>query len=320
MFRDVTTADIFRAAERIRPIVNRTPLRHCQALSHATGKEVFLKLESEQVTGSFKLRGAGNTVATLTDEERRAGVVASSAGNHGLGVAFAARHHGVSATIFVPSTAPSVKKEGIAALGATVDDSAPDYDAAMVLARRHAEEHGTRFINPCVGDPLLAGQGTVALEILEDLPGVASVVVPVGGGGLLGGTGIMLRNAAPDVRIAGAQSVETSAMSQALEAGRLVDVTVTPTLADGLAGQIDEEALEIGRYALDEIVTVSESDIANAIAWLHANEQVKAEGAGAVGVAALLSGKLRELPSPIVVVISGGNIDASRLDEILSSR
>src|SRR5690606_8791841 len=321
MFRDVTTADIFNAAQRIGEVVNHTPLRRSLALELAAGTEadVYLKLENEQVTGSFKLRGAMNTLATLTDAERERDVVAFSAGNHGLGVAFAARHHGVQATIFVPSSAPMVKKEGIAKLCARVDDTAPDYDAAMVLAKQHAEQHGTRFINPCIGDALIAGQGTVALEILEDLPEVASVIVPVGGGGLLGGTGIMLRNSAPDVRVAGAQSEETAAMSRALEAGEPVTIEVTPMLADGLAGQIDEEALEIGRFSLDDMVTVSEAEIAKAIAWLRRNEGVTAEGAGAVGVAALLSGKLKDLPSPIVVVVSGGNVDASRLSAVLEA-
>lgn len=319
MFRDITTAHIEHAADRIAPVAMRTPLRESSALSAATGSRVYLKLENEQVTGSFKLRGALNTIATLSDVERELGVVASSAGNHGLGVAYAARHFGVSATVFVPSSAPSVKKDGIAKLGATVDDSAPDYDAAMELAKAFASENGTRFINPCVGDALLAGQGTVALEILAELPSVASVVVPVGGGGLLGGTGIMLRGAAPHVKIAGAQSEETSAMSRALAAGRLMPVTVTPTLADGLSGQIDEEALEIGQFALDEMVTVSEKEVASAMAWLYHNERLTVEGAGAVGVAALLGEKLAMLPSPIVVVVSGGNVDASRLDGVLEA-
>lgn len=318
MYLDLHPIHVFRAAARTRELVRRTPLRRSPALSDATGTDVWLKLETEQVTGSFKLRGAANTIATLTEEERRRGVVASSAGNHGLGVAFAARHWGVPATIYVPATAPRVKKEGIATLGAQVDDSAPDYDQAMVLARRHADAHGMRFINPCVGDPLLAGQGTVALEIVEELPEVGAVVVPVGGGGLLGGIGTFLRGVAPGVRIAGAQSELTAAMSRSLRADRLVEVPVVPTLADGLAGQIDEEALAIGRHALDAIVTVTEEELAGAIAWLHRVEGVTAEGAGAVGIAALLHGTLRELPSPVVVVVSGRNIDPARLEEVLA--
>jgi threonine dehydratase len=318
MFSDLHPIDVVRAAHRIRGVAARTPLRHSPALSERAGGDVYLKLETEQVTGSFKLRGALNTLVALPDDVRRRGVVASSAGNHGLGVAFAARHVGAPATLYVPATAPRVKKEGIAALGATVDDSAPDYDAAMVLAKRHAAEHGIPFINPCLGDPLLAGQGTVALEIVEDLPDVASVVVCVGGGGLLGGMGVYLRPVAPGVRIVGAQSEHTAAMARSLEAGRLVEIPSLPTLADGLAGQIDEEALAIGRYALDEMRTVTEDEVGAAMAWLHQHEGVTVEGSGAVGVALLLHGKVPKLPAPVAVVVSGRNVDEARLAEVLA--
>src|SRR5690606_2256616 len=161
---------------------------------------------------------------------------------------------------------------------------------------------------------------TVALEILEELPEVATDVVPVGGGGLLGGMGSFLRGVAPALRIAGAQSELTAAMSRSLGAERLVVIPVVPTLAAGLAGQIDQEALEIGRVSLDEMVTVTEDEIASGIAWLHEREGVTAEGAGAVGIAALLHAKFGALPSPVVVVVSGGNIDASRLEEVLATR
>jgi threonine dehydratase len=320
MFSDLQPADVFRAARRIRGVAARTPLRHSAALSEIAGRDTYLKLETEQVTGSFKLRGALNTLASLPEAVRRRGVVASSAGNHGLGVAYAARHYGAPATLFVPATAPRVKKEGIAALGARVDDSAPDYDAAMVLAKAYAAEHAIPFINPCLGDPLLAGQGTVALEIMEELPEVAAVVVCVGGGGLLGGVGCFLRPVAPDVRILGAQSEHTAAMSRSLAAGHLVEIPSVPTLADGLAGQIDEEALAIGRHALDGIVTLTEAEIGAAIAWLWHREGVTAEGAGAVAVGALLHGRLHALPEgPVVAIVSGKNIDRARLDALLAA-
>ena len=318
MFSDLRPIDVFRAAHRIRGIAVRTPLRRSEALSALAGGDVYLKLETEQLTGSFKIRGALNTLAGLSAEVRRRGVIASSAGNHGLGVAYASQHFGAPATIYVPSTAPRVKKEGIAALGARVDDSAPDYDAAMVLAKAQAARDGVPFINPCLGDPLLAGQGTVALEIVEDLPDVASVVVCVGGGGLLGGVGAFLRPVAPDVRILGAQSENTAAMSRSLAAGRLVEIPSLPTLADGLAGQIDDEALEIGQRALDGIATVSEEQLAQAIAWLARNESATVEGAGAAAVAAVLHGRLASLPTPAAVIVSGRNIDASRHGEILA--
>jgi len=316
MYGDLRPIHVHQAAARIRGIATRTPLRRSALLSEVAGGDVFLKLETEQVTGSFKLRGALNTLASLGEAVRRRGVVASSAGNHGLGVAYAARHFGAPATLFVPSTAPQVKKDGIAALGAHVDDSAPDYDAAMVLARAHAAAHGIPFINPCLGDPLLAGQGTVALEIVEELPDLAALVVCVGGGGLLGGVGCFLRPVAPDVRILGAQSDQTAAMSRSLAAGRLVEIPSAPTLADGLAGQIDEEALEIGRHALDGIVTLTEEEIGRTIAWLARHEGVTVEGAGAVAVAAILHGRLGALPSPAVAIVSGRNIDRPRWDEL----
>src|SRR3712207_438643 len=223
MFSDLRAADVLAAAERIRQTVRRTRLVRSAALSESAGGDVYLKLENEQLTGSFKVRGALNALAALPESVRRRGVVASSAGNHGMGVAFAARELGVPATIFVPSTAPKVKRDGIAGLGATLDTSQPHYDAAMVAAKAFAVERGLTYVNPCLGDALLAGQGTVALEILSDLPSVASIVVPVGGGGLLGGIASLARRVAPDVRILGAQSVNTAAMSRSVAAGRGVE-------------------------------------------------------------------------------------------------
>jgi threonine dehydratase len=288
-------------------------------LSELVAGDVYLKMENEQITGSFKVRGALNALAALPEEVRRRGVVASSAGNHGMGVAFAARELGVPATIFVPSVAPKVKRDGIAALGATLDTSQPHYDAAMMAAKAFAAERGLTYVNPCLGDPLLAGQGTVGLEILADLPDVASIVVPVGGGGLLGGVASIVRRVAPEVRIHGAQSVNTAAMARSVAAGRVVEIPVVPTLADGLAGQIDDEALDIGMNGLDEIVTLSEDEIAQTIAWLARTHDVKAEGAGAVGVGAVWLRKLPKLTTPAAVVVSGGNIDESRLSELLRS-
>ena len=312
MFTDLRATAVYAAAKRIRSHLARTPLRHSPALSAIAGGDVFLKLETEQVTGSFKPRGAFNAIACLDEATRRRGVVASSAGNHGLGVAFAAKHFGIPATVFVPATAPEVKKRGIAALGAEVDDGQPDYDAAMTAAMTQAAERGKAFINPCLGDDLLAGQGTVALEIVEDLPELASIVVPVGGGGMLGGTAMLLRHVAPHVAILGAQSEHTAAMSRSLAAGRVVEIASVPTLADGLAGQIDDAALDIGRHGLDEIVTLSEERIGATIAWLAREEELVVEGAGSVAVGALLHGALSRLTTPAAVVVSGGNIDGEK--------
>ncbi|MHB0948565.1 MAG: threonine ammonia-lyase [Gemmatimonadaceae bacterium] len=317
MFRDLRPADVLAAAERIRPIVRRTRIVHSPHLAEFAHGDVWLKLENEQVTGSFKVRGAYNALASLGPRERARGVVASSAGNHGLGVAYAAHALGIRATIFVPSTAPAVKRDGIAALGATLDTSQPDYDAAMVAAKGFAAEQGAPFINPCLGDTLLAGQGTVGMEILADLPAVASIVVPVGGGGLLGGIGAIVRAVSPEVRILGAQSERTAAMALSVAAGQVVEVPVVATLADGLAGQIDAEALDIGLNALDEITTVDEAAIGRAIAWLARTHGITVEGSGAVGVAALLEGALTKVKSPVVIVVSGGNIDPAKHSAVL---
>ncbi len=319
MFDDLRAIDVFAAARRIAGLVRRTPLRHSTALSELAGGDVYLKLEHEQITGSFKLRGAYNALAVMPAEERARGVVASSAGNHGLGVAMAARHFGVAATIFVPARAPEVKKRGIAALGATVDDQSADYDVAMTTAKAYAAGRGARYINPCLGNPLLAGQGTVGLEILEELPDTASIVLPVGGGGLLGGVASIVRRVAPMVRIIGAQSINTAAMARSLEASRVVDIPSVPTLADGLAGQIDAEALDIGQHGLDEMVVLSEDEIAEAIAWLAHVESAVVEGSGAVGVGAVLHRKVAILPMPAVIVLSGGNIDPAVHEGVMRS-
>lgn len=310
--------DIRDAAERIASAAKRTRLLKSESLSNTANTDVFLKCELEQQTGSFKVRGAFNVLASLTPEQRTRGVVASSAGNHGLGVAFASHAFGAPAMLYVPSTAPQVKKAGIAALGAQVNDEEPDYDAAMVRAKAHAIAHDIPFINPCLGAELLAGQGTVALEVLEQCPNVQTVVICTGGGGLLGGMGVVLRELAPGVRVIGAQSVKTAAMSLSVAAGHVVPIPSEPTLADGLAGQIDEEALAIGQYCADEIVTVTEEEIGETIAWLWRTERLKSEGAGAVAVAAIRHNKIAALRGPVVAIVSGGNIDETRHASLLA--
>jgi threonine dehydratase len=311
-------ASIRAAAARIANTTIRTPLRRSDALSRIAGGDVWLKLESEQRTGSYKLRGAYNALASLSPEAAARGVVASSAGNHGLGVAHAARALKVKATIFVPSTAPLVKRDGIAALGATVNADAPHYDEAMVRARQFAEDTGATFVHPCLGEPLLAGQGTVALEIIDELPATATVITCVGGGGLLGGIAGLLRAEHRDVRIIGAQTERTNAMAVALAAGHVVEITLLPTLADGLAGQIDDHALNIGKQALDDIAVISEDEAARAIAWLWSNERVRAEGAASVAVGAVLTRRANNVNFPAVCVVTGKNIDDARFDDIVA--
>jgi threonine dehydratase len=319
MFSDLRSQSVYDAAERIRRVARRTALRHSQALTELTGTDVYLKLECEQITGSFKLRGAYNALASLSPDARARGVVAASAGNHGLGVAYSARELGIPATLYIPSTAPAVKRDGIAALGATIDASSPDYEAALVLALAHAEREGIPFVSATQDLDVVAGQGTAALEILEELRSLRTVLVPVGGAGLLGGFGSFLRAVAPDVRIIGVQGTRSAAMARSLEAGAVVPVPHELTLADGLAGDIDEFALDIGRHSLDLLSIVTEDEIERAIAWLYAEEGLVVEGSGAVGVAALLQKKVYKPGGPVVVVLSGGNIDASRHAAIVAA-
>ncbi|MBX7117981.1 MAG: pyridoxal-phosphate dependent enzyme [Gemmatimonadaceae bacterium] len=316
-----SAAEIRDAAARLQGLVVHTPLIPSPALSASVGGEVLLKLENEQHGGSFKLRGALNAigaVAARAGTAGTAGVVASSAGNHGIGVAMAAARLGLPATVFVPATAPQVKRDAIAAAGATVDASAPGYDDAERAARSFAARTGATFVSPCTGRALLAGAGTVAKEIMEGRPDVRTLVVCVGGGGLAGGVGGWLRGAAPGVQLYGAQAERTNAMSLALARGGAVDIPDRPTLADGLAGLVDEEMYAQGKAALDGLVTVDEAAIADAIRWLHATHGLVVEGSGAVGVAALRIGALRPRAFPVAVVVSGRNIDRTRWDAILA--
>ncbi|HUP89937.1 MAG TPA: threonine/serine dehydratase [Longimicrobiales bacterium] len=309
-----TAADIRDAQRRIEGRVHRTPL---EASSHL-GENIYLKLECWQRTRSFKVRGAFNAVASLSQEQRERGLVTASAGNHGQAVALAGREFHTRVTVFVPQDAPVTKKSRIAALGARLDESAAHYDEAERLAVEYAENRGATFVHAYSDHAVVAGQGTVALEILEELPTLRTVVVPVGGGGLVAGIGILLREVDPTIRVIGAQGEKTSAMHDAFRAGRVVDPVIEPTLADGLSGAVSESSYGLAKDVVDDIVLVSEDSIAQAIRALYNLDGVVAEGSAAVGVAALMAGKV-PVEGTTVVIITGGNIDASRLASLILS-
>ncbi|MEA3246036.1 MAG: pyridoxal-phosphate dependent enzyme [Gemmatimonadota bacterium] len=312
-----TASLVRRAAERIAPHIVRTPLVRSPGLSDFLGGDVWLKCECEQRTGSFKVRGAANVVAQLDAAARAAGVVASSAGNHGAGIAAAAEAFGVPCTVFVPSVSPAAKRDRITAAGAAVDATAPHYDAAEDLARAFAARTGATFVSPCTGLALLAGQGTVALEIVEELPDVRTIVTNVGGGGLCGGMGGFLNDAAPRVTLVGAQSEHTDAMARALAANAPAGDPHLPTICDGLAGLVDAEMLAQGRASLKRIAVAGEPAVRDAVAYLWIEEGYRVEGAGAAGVAALLAGVAGPIEFPCAVVLSGGNIDEAVHRKIL---
>lgn len=313
----IQPVDVFAAARRLEGIATRTPLQRSEKLSTIAGVDVWLKLECLQLTGAFKIRGAYNAMAQLTSAERARPIVAASAGNHGLATAWSARALGLSATIFVPSDAPRKKRDGIVALGATVKEEANGYDDAHRRAVEFATRTGAVFLDPCSGAAILAGQGTVGLEVVQDIPALATLIVPFGGGGLAGGIGDFLRAVAPGVRIIGAQTDHTNAIARSLDAGHVVPIALDPTLADGLAGQTDDGALSIARRAVDDMVVVSEDELGATMAWLLREEGLTVEGAGAVGVAAILHRKLPQLLAPVVLIVSGGNVDESRVASLL---
>jgi len=316
---DLGLEEIERARRRIEGVVYRTPLERSDWLSKLAGVPVHLKLECWQRTRSFKIRGAYNAVSMLGPGDRARGLVAASAGNHGQGVALAARELGARAVIFVPASAPETKKSRIRALGAELRMVEGIYDDAEAAALTFARERNAAFIHPFSDPAVVAGQGTVALEILEQMPDVEAMVVPVGGGGLCAGIGIVAKSLGNGrIRVIGVQSDATPAMHAAFEAGAVVGTEPGQTLADGLAGGVEPVSYGRARNVVDEMRLVPEAGIATAIRELYRRDGVVAEGAAAVPIAALQSGML--VPTgPLVLVISGGNIDGSRLASILGS-
>jgi threonine dehydratase len=307
----VELADVRAAAERIRPYVVRTPVEQSADLSELCGVEVWLKFECFQTTGSFKLRGALNALLQLTAQDKQSGVVTASAGNHGLGVARAASMLGIHATVVVPETASQVKVDALRRSGADLLLIGPTYDDAEAAALRLAQGRGLPFISAYNDPAVVAGGGTIALEILDDLPATRALVVPAGGGGLIGGIGVAAHGLDPTLTVSGAQSVASPALHAALAAGRIVPVDVQPSLADGLAGNIEDNSItfDLLEQHVREIALVEEPDIAAAMRWLLEHEHVLVEGSAAVGVAALL-GRLIRPDGPVVAVLTGRNVSS----------
>lgn len=315
----LTLADILAARERLGAAIYKTPCARSETLSRLTGQNVFLKLENLQMTGSFKERGALNRLATLTPEQARKGVVAASAGNHAQGVAYHATQRGIRAVIVMPLTTPLVKVQSTRGFGAEVILHGANYDEACTEATRLCEAEGMTFIHP-FDDPLvMAGQGTIGLELLEQVEGLEAVIVPIGGGGLIGGIACALKESRPNVRVIGVQTSRLASMQAALAQHGPVTLEPATTIADGIAvrraGAVTFPV--VARY-VDEIVTVDEDEIASAILTLLEREKTLAEGAGAAALAALLQ-RRASLPSGTrtAVLVCGGNIDVTLLSRII---
>jgi len=321
--QNISTIDMLssvrEAAQRIQGAIYYTPCPYSAKLSELTGQKVYLKLENLQRTGAFKERGALNKIATLTPEEAARGVVAASAGNHAQGVAHHATQRGIRSVIVMPLATPLVKVQATRGFGAEVVLYGANYDEACEEATRRCQAEGMTFIHP-FDDPLvMAGQGTIGLELLEQIESLEAVVVPIGGGGLIGGVACAVKESKPDVRVIGVQTSRLPSMKEALLAHHPVTLEPATTIADGIAvrraGEVTYPVVE--RY-VDEIVTVNEDEIASAILTLLEREKTLAEGAGAAGLAAVLQ-RRTSLPAftRTAVIVGGGNIDVTLLSRII---
>jgi threonine dehydratase len=305
----VTLDDIEEAARLLAGIASFTPMKHSRVLTERAGGEVFLKCENLQRTGAFKIRGAYNRIHKLPDSERSKGVVAASAGNHAQGVALAASLLGVRATVFMPVGAALPKVEATGKYGAKVVLEGEVYDDSYMAAKSFSETTGAVMVHPFDHSDVIAGQGTVGLEIARQLPEAKSIVVPLGGGGLISGIAVAAQALVPGVRIFGVEPENVPDMKRAIEAGHIVELEKISTIADGLATKrAGELTFEYVRKLVDDIALVSEDEIAEALLLIAERAKLVVEPAGAAGVAAVMTKKL-DLEFPAVVLLSGGNID-----------
>lgn len=299
------------------PVINLTPM--IPAKGFAPDCRFYLKADCLQKTGAFKLRGAYYKLSTLTDEEKARGVIACSAGNHAQGVAFAARDMGIPATICIPAGAPLSKIEATRSYGANVVLVPGVYDDAHAEAVRLRDEQGLTFIHPFDDERVMAGQGTIGLEIAEQLPDVDVVLVPIGGGGLIAGVASALRQLKPACRIIGVQAAGAASMADSLRAGHILTLPEVHTVADGIQVKTPgEKTFAICREAVDEVVTVGEAEIASAILTVLERQKLMVEGAGAVGVAVAMYGELDLRGKTVCALLSGGNLDVTMLERIIT--
>ncbi len=307
--------DFVRARENVAPHVYHTPLLTSRSLSEATGFDVRLKAEVFQKGGAYKVRGPMNKIALLSEEERARGVICSSAGNHSQGVALAARHYGVRAVVVMAENATPSKIAATEGYGATVILHGSIWDEANEKALELVAKEGLIYIHPFDDPDLIAGQGTVALEILEDFPEVELVVVPIGGGGLISGVSMALKSRRPDVRVVGVESSGAPAMKRSVEAGHCVTLDEVDCVIDGLrVKKVGEHTRSVVARFVDEIVTLPDAEIFDAVLWLMSRAKLVAEGAAAAPVGALLQGLIDAPPgTKVVSILSGGNLDVEQL-------
>ena len=322
-YKEPNLEEVFHAKKRIRPIIYRTPLFPSPRLAEPLGTNIFLKLESLQVTGSFKIRGATNKLSVLSENERQRGVITVSSGNHGRAVAYVANEFDVQAVICVSEAVPDNKIQAIRELGAEIVVAGETYDEANEFALQLKDERGLTMVHPFDDADIIAGQGTIGLELMDDLPEIDTVIVPLSGGGLLSGVALALKSIKPSIHTVGVTMDQGAAMVESLKAGHIVEVQEQPTLADALAGGLGEQNLYtfnmIQKY-VDETVLVSESEIASAMVFALDKHHLVVEGGGAVGIAALMHNKVRKVGENTVIVISGSGVDLAVLLRVVQGR
>jgi threonine dehydratase len=336
----VTLDDVLAARQIIAPHIWRTPLAYSAALSRVSSSpgrvpsaqgeshaQVYLKLECWQRTGSFKVRGALAKLASMPAEETARGVVTASAGNHGLGVAYASQvlasrsQDNPPVTIFVPESVSPAKVRRLAAFDCQVRRAGADYDAAHALAEAYARQHGASYLSAYDDLAVIAGQGTVALEALEDLPNADIVIVPVGGGGLIAGTAVVARAVNPAIRVVGVQPEASPSAFLSLRDGRAYEAyEAGPTICDGLAGGFGRLPFEIAGPLIDQVLVVPEADVRRAVGWLLAEEQLLVEGSAAIAIAPLLNGQLDIAGKTVAALLTGRNLDVRVLQKILAEK
>ena len=310
----LTLGMVYEAQKRLKDVARVTPLNPAPTI----GENVYIKAENLQLTGSFKLRGAFNKISSLTDEEKSKGVIACSAGNHAQGVALSATKNGIKSVICMPAGAPIAKVEATKGYGAEVVLVDGVYDDAAREAERLTQEHGYTFAHPFNDEYVMAGQGTIALEIIQQLPEVEQIVVPIGGGGLISGVAFTIKQLKPECKVIGVQAATVPSMYESVKNGQITTVKDGNTIADGIhvltPGNLTFEMVQ--KY-VDEVVTVTEDEICAAILTLMESQKTVAEGAGATPVAACLYGKV-DMSKKTVCVVSGGNVDVTTLSRILT--
>ncbi len=321
--RQITLSGIHSAQENIASLVRHTPLVSSSALSNEPGRHVVLKLENLQMTGSFKVRGAANKVLNLSDQERTAGIITVSSGNHGRAVSYVASSLGIPAVVCISDAVPTNKRQAIESLGAEVIVGGATYDEAAAYAENLMAERGMTMVHAFDESHVIEGQGTIGLELLDEFPEIDTVLVPLSGGGLLSGIAFALKSSKPSIRTIGVTMARGAAMYDSLRAGRVVEIHEEPTLADALAGGLgpnNEYTFEMIQEFVDETSLVSEREIAEAMTFAFEEHRIVVEGGGAVGIAAILSGKVKSLGRNVVVVISGGNVGLSLFQDVVQNR